>query len=883
MSTTPETDLAAAPAALGQGQVQVDADLDGAPVLPLHLVGTQAFLPSLLAHIRGSTTTTGTALPLDQVILQSILLCLIAGEKHLILRTLEEDIGFTSKLVVWTLSHIFDLPTRKLRLRPPPSALAPPFPSRPPSVPPTPGAGAASSSSNSVAVPAPRRANLKTKCASNDPALFQRALFLHGHGGAETSADEDGDEDGDEGYPHHGHPHGHRRRYSGTAKGNGKGKGKKKPGEKRHAYTAPAAPLGGDARSRSVPSNLVGVGGGGMQRTTSPESMLLGAGGGGSYRRQQQQQQTTTTTTTTTREYAASAISTTPTTTTTTPIPIIRPQPIYAAQRQSLLPHAYTDPLPASPTTTARPRSSHSRFGLGSHRRHSRVSSTSTSRAGGGGGGGPPQLPRALVLSGLEDASEGVQRALTRVLADGKVVLEEEDGAEDGDGDGGGGGGGSGVWTLPEGFFVVYVCPWSTTERPGVHKSLLDKFAMSTNVFVPQNIRRDFHLLPFSPVPTHFLGVQHQHQQFQSNSNNNNTSLPSPQYKFFSHSNPGTPSPAQALALPQTYTPPPATPAALPGSSSVHRRASTHSNQSHAKSSLYTYHSQHTHHTQVPTNRHSTYSTLSTLYAATTHPTASAPAPPTLFRTPPIPSSWISTLRSMAQKHTYISPDLRLYMADIFSAARNHARLDAMLLGRSALKDAEALVRASRVLGVDLTGMELLRPVVGGVGAGAGAGVGDEAYEGFAPGAASGKAGEDDDTDEDEDDEDEYSSALDISIHSEPLLTTRAQSVTESALPAPLAAMRTLDVSEVNIARIVPRVISHRVRLRSGPEEEVLASALFGATFAPPLPPPPKETRGEKEGGMGKNAKAGDGQGEDGKKNELVSVKAVLVQILAEV
>ncbi|KAF9479042.1 hypothetical protein BDN70DRAFT_895253 [Pholiota conissans] len=229
------------------------------------------------------------------------------------------------------------------------------------------------------------------------------------------------------------------------------------------------------------------------------------------------------------------------------------------------------------------------------------------------------------------------------------------------------------------------------------------------------------------------------------------------------------------------------------------------------------------------------------LYAPTTHPThptASTPAPPTLFRNPPIPSSWISTLRSIAQKHTYISPDLTLYMA------RNHARLDAMLLGRAALKDAEAL------------------------------GVGDEAYEGFAQGAqgASGKASEDDDTDEDEDDEDEHSSALDISIHNEPLLPTRAPSITESALPAPL------DVSEVNIARLVPRIISHRVRLRSGPEEE-------GATFAPPVPPPPsKETRGEKEDGMDdKNTKAGDGQGEDGKKNELVSVKAVLVQILAEV
>jgi hypothetical protein len=67
--------------------------------LPLNLIGTQAFLPALLVHIRGLATT--QSLPLDPVIFQSILLCLIAGEKHLILRTAEEDIGLTVKIVVW--------------------------------------------------------------------------------------------------------------------------------------------------------------------------------------------------------------------------------------------------------------------------------------------------------------------------------------------------------------------------------------------------------------------------------------------------------------------------------------------------------------------------------------------------------------------------------------------------------------------------------------------------------------------------------------------------------------------------------------------------------------------------------------------------------------
>jgi hypothetical protein len=48
------------------------------------------------------------------------------------------------------------------------------------------------------------------------------------------------------------------------------------------------------------------------------------------------------------------------------------------------------------------------------------------------------------------------------------------------------------------------------------------------------------------------------------------------------------------------------------------------------------------------------------------------------------------------------------------------------------------------------------------------------------------------------------------------------------------AANRVFDVSEVNVARIVPRVISHHVRLGDEPEDELLSSASFGATLKPP-------------------------------------------------
>ena len=38
-----------------------------------------------------------------------------------------------------------------------------------------------------------------------------------------------------------------------------------------------------------------------------------------------------------------------------------------------------------------------------------------------------------------------------------------------------------------------------------------------------------------------------------------------------------------------------------------------------------------------------------------------------------------------------------------------------------------------------------------------------------------------------------------------------------------------LDVSEADIARIVPRVLSHRLRVRDRPEDEILGSLMYSA------------------------------------------------------
>lgn len=56
--------------------------------------GTPSFFPAVLAQIRGATPH----IPLDPVILQALLLCILAGDKNLILRTREEDVGPVAKL-----------------------------------------------------------------------------------------------------------------------------------------------------------------------------------------------------------------------------------------------------------------------------------------------------------------------------------------------------------------------------------------------------------------------------------------------------------------------------------------------------------------------------------------------------------------------------------------------------------------------------------------------------------------------------------------------------------------------------------------------------------------------------------------------------------------
>lgn len=180
--------------------------------------------------------------------------------------------------------------------------------------------------------------------------------------------------------------------------------------------------------------------------------------------------------------------------------------------------------------------------------------------------------------------------------------------------------------------------------------------------------------------------------------------------------------------------------------------------------------------------------------------------------TPILPESLLKSLRSLmsaptqliSQPETKIHPSLFLYISDLFSAIRHHPQLDAMLLTARARKDVEALVRAARVIGGDLTGAEFICVM------GKGAEARLEAEEN-----GPGHGAESDDV-----------SSLDVTASQQ---NGKMCAHDDSAAVISLLLDETLDVSEADIARIVPRVLSHRLRVRDGPEDEILGSLHHGA------------------------------------------------------
>ncbi|THH07756.1 hypothetical protein EW145_g3170 [Phellinidium pouzarii] len=104
-------------------------------------------------------------------------------------------------------------------------------------------------------------------------------------------------------------------------------------------------------------------------------------------------------------------------------------------------------------------------------------------------------LPQVLAVSGLEYTSEQVQTALWTAMSDRQISLHLNHPQSDQRYQMS-----TGVWALPDDFFVVYVCSTgSSHERPPVHKSLVDRFAATVEVYLPAENVLDSRTLPPSP------------------------------------------------------------------------------------------------------------------------------------------------------------------------------------------------------------------------------------------------------------------------------------------------------------------------------------------------------------------------------------------------
>ena len=186
-------------------------------------------------------------------------------------------------------------------------------------------------------------------------------------------------------------------------------------------------------------------------------------------------------------------------------------------------------------------------------------------------------------------------------------------------------------------------------------------------------------------------------------------------------------------------------------------------------------------------------------------------APP-INPSPIISPSDISYLRSLS---VYVSPSLSLYVDEFFTAARHHHELDGTLLTSRAHRDAESLIRVQRLLSGDTTSTELIRSY----------GM-DKVGEGSSDGLIDPES-------------DVYKLAQPLKhdnwlargrVQATVILENRPDSIgcTDSIFQPESQRM---DVSEVDIARIIPRVLTHRLRVRDGPDHEILSSAVFPAVL----------------------------------------------------
>ncbi|KAL4262553.1 hypothetical protein AB1N83_005471 [Pleurotus pulmonarius] len=663
-----------------QDEVDATAPRPGSPP-DIPPPGIPTFLPAVLSYIQhhaAAPLANGTPIPIDSAVLQSILLCLVAN-KHLILRTDDEDIPNVVKLAALTLNSIFAYhPVHRLKIKP--KGHQPP------------GTG--------TLTPSTFLNN------SANPDVFLRSVFLPS---TRRSIDRDASGSVIPGLAERNSRH-HRHR------------------SKSSSRSYPRVNSGGNLPRSSYSGDLM------MLASETESGNQSGTGMHGSY---------------------FAAVPGGPNR--DGPPPSHSPPP---SMRQVSFMSSSQTPSRSGPSSPLHTTSDSAPFpSLPSHQTDE-----------------IPVVPQAIVLSGLEHASRLSQRALVRVLMENRLVLDGGDyDGEERDGlptqpMAGGTTGLDGVWNLPDGFIIVYVCGKDPHERPAIHHSLLDKFAMSTNITLQPATRNILRTRRTSS--SHSLMGHGHGQSYRSSPSLGTMPLP--------------------IAAPRPMYP------------------GAHNNASTFQSSLS--------HTQPPIRP--------PLTPLLPRPSST----PFMFDADPppgiLPSTLLPTLRTMFASPTQIqmSPNLRLYTADLFSAVRHHPQLDGTLLTAQSHRDALDLIKAARLLGIDLTGMEIIKMSLDEENARYRnrQGLGTSTVEGAST------------VDYGEAMSDVYSGiGSGIGLLS-PFGDAEDQpSIQESEAPVDAYPNREpMDISEADVARIIPRVVSHRVRVRDSPEDEVLASTYFGAVAA---------------------------------------------------
>ncbi|EIW83252.1 hypothetical protein CONPUDRAFT_152283 [Coniophora puteana RWD-64-598 SS2] len=391
----------------------------------------------------------------------------------------------------------------------------------------------------------------------------------------------------------------------------------------------------------------------------------------------------------------------------------------------------------------------------------------------------PAELPQAVVVSGLEHIGIAAQRDVVQTLRTRELVMEVVDDE-------------TGQLKkvkrkLRDGFIVVYVCRLDPRERPMIYKSLLDHFALSASVTL-------------QPMARTALRYRH------PSTNTPPIAQPSPRSLAAAQS------PPQPFLLPAT-PPVSANLATTPPAESPSRQA-------HRVSQ-------------------STSTTGTSPIPTSLSPPPSQPSQP---GQPPAPSALpallspalLNTLRSLTKRANIRAP-LRLYLSDLLTATRHAPELDGALLTARCRTDIEALACAGRVLGVDTGRGELVRPMVPAdpddaswaeTEAGA-----TQSTESFFTSEANAIGG-----DGDEPHPNGNGHALPFprppslrSHQTRNTIATGASGTGSSLLNKDGLDELQLDVAEADIARVFPRAVSHRVRVRRSPADEVLSSALCGA------------------------------------------------------